>query len=144
MAWFTLPKGWFGPRGDNEVELVSTISDAVKYRGGAPLASNDFNASAFTGDLVDGDTRLECGGYRVGLRPDRQGGALRGFVCDGPGGQEHETQYADGANFIFRAGPFAMVLQGSDGNFVIYDTRIGGGVGDPAAATFAASWVPKP
>ena len=105
--------GWFGPYDDNEVECVSTIRDPVKYRGGvlaSALQSDDYNLVAFTGNIVrDTDGRHEeYGGYRVGLAPDRRGGALRLFVRDS-NGNEKEVAYFDERNAVVLGRQFGEI-----------------------------------
>ena len=134
-----LPHGWVGTYDDNEVEIVSTISDPPKLRLGVEadkLSGDDFNLAAVTGNLVRSDGRHEeYGGYRVGLSPDREGGALRLFVRDG-NGNEKEIAYMDAERVVFHVpvssgggdhltssdGRFKAIMQ-EDSNFVVYDTK---------------------
>lgn len=134
-----LPYGHVASYDDNELEVRSTIADPPKVRLAVDDAMVESNLGALSFNRRRSDGRHEEYAQMMGrMAPDMQGGAA--YIAVRPAGQPDvkEVAYWDSNNIVMRAGPYALVFQGGDGNLVGYDTRIGGGIGDPAAAIWSA------
>lgn len=139
MSWFDLPKGWFGPYDNNEVEVVATDDDPAALRGGKRrTAGQGFNLFKVSGNIVRNDGRHEeYALLRFRLAPNEQDGAIECVVRKGdtevpvfyvdPNGFHCLTNFfapnISGAGGTFlKNGPWELHLQG-DRNLVLYDTR---------------------
>lgn len=139
------PWGWIGTYDDNEIEVVSTISDPPKVRLAVQQGRQESNLGSFSFNLRREDGRHEEFGYVMGrLAPNKQEGAL--YVALRPAGQDNckEVLYIDPKVALFRVpvvapnlsggsgkgdklvsedGRFVCVMQ-SDGNLVLYQDGV--------------------
>lgn len=152
------PWGWVGTYDDNEIEIVSTISDPPKVRLAVQAGKPESNLGSLSFNIRRDDGRHEEYGYIMGrLTANKDAGAV--YVALRPAGQQdcRSVLYIDPNVAIFGVpvvapgggvgggpvdkmvsnnGRFVTVQQG-DGNFVTYDLQLGP-EGDPNAAVWSA------
>lgn len=132
-AWRTLTKGWWGPNGDNETELISTIPDPTKHRQGVLASVVESNLGGHSYNTVRSDGTNDEYVLTMGrLTADKLEGAYY-IACRRRDGQEvREVFYIDPNAAIIRApltasldiltsrnDKYRLVLQ-NDGNIVGY------------------------
>lgn len=134
--------GWIGTYDDNEIEIVSTISDPPKVRLAVQAGKVESNLGGVTFNIRRDDGRHEEYGYIMGrLTADKQAGAIY-FATRGPGdSQAKERAYLDHTGAYFRVpmigssavgvtdtmwapGGLSFTQQQADGNFVTYVTSV--------------------
>lgn len=104
MDTIKLPWGYAAPYDDNEIQIVSTISDPPKIRLGVEAGKVESNLGAISFNIVRPDGRHEEMALVQGrLTADKQAGAL--YIAIRPrGGQEvKEAVYIDSNHFISHA-----------------------------------------
>lgn len=145
-AWHNLVKGWFGPFGDNETELVATNPDPPKHRLGVKQSQVESNLGGLSWGIVRdeaGNNHDEYGLFMGRLTADKQSGAF--YLALRPAGQAdvREILYGDTSVLISRVpihapniqplgryyhegGRFCTIFQ-ADGHIVEYEIRDGQG-----------------
>ena len=146
---FLLPDGYFGPYDQNELQLVSEISDPPKFRFGviaSALREDDYNLGTLSANLVRDDGRHEeYVELKLALAPNRGEGALRIQVRRAGSETTEEVLYVDAHQIVSRVpisapnfsadpaqsnelrapgGVYWLVIQASDGNVVAYKNSI--------------------
>ena len=97
------PWGWIGTIADNEIEIVSTISDPPKVRLAVEEALVESNLGSVSFNTRRPDGTHDEHGYIMGrLTADKQAGAC--YIALRPVGQEacREVLYMDPTQAIFR------------------------------------------
>lgn len=119
MDTFLLPDGYFGPYDQNEVRLVATRDDPVKYRGGVRQdVLEGTNLCGLSGNITRMDGRdEEYGLVMIRLAPNRQDGAIE--LCTRKAGEAQP----DGRAYIDAYGAHFHVP--------VYAPNLGGGGGMP-------------
>ncbi len=113
------PWGWLGTYDDNEIEIVSTISDPPKVRLAVDSNKIESNLGAVTFNIRRPDGRHEEYGYVMGrLTADRQEGAVYIGVRGRNDSQSREVLYIDPNQAIFRVPVTAPGLGGGIGGRV--------------------------
>ena len=116
-----LPFGYIGSYDDNEVEIVSTMSDPPKIRLAVDADKVESNLGSVSFNLRRSDGRHEEMAYIMGrLTADKQAGALY-LATRAPGAEQAEERlYIDHTAAIFRvpvigAGGASSILQSPNG-----------------------------
>ncbi|MET0214305.1 MAG: hypothetical protein ABW292_14940 [Vicinamibacterales bacterium] len=130
MKILDLVAGWFGTFGDNELELVSTKSDPVKFRMGVQRQDGwTLNLGAISFNIVRDDGNHDEMAYIMGrIAANEQEGAIYATCWRAGAAQAEEVFYVDPHGMHVHVPLHAPNLDAEGGGAIGNELRAPGGV----------------